>query len=165
MDTTRVIDPAEMPLEEWSQGNQYGGRDVRLGPLLGLAGLGISYSEVLPGKSGCPFHNHHVEDELFVILEGEGTYRIGNRRIPVRAGHVLGAPAGGPETAHQLINTGSVPLRYLSVSTMAATEICEYPDSGKFLAKTRDPSTGQYRFNQMVSETESIDYWHNEPGA
>ncbi len=165
MDRTRVIDPRETELEEWSQGSLFGGKDARLGALLGLKHLGIGYSEVLPGKSGCPFHNHHVEDEVFVILEGEGTYRIGHERFAVRAGQVLGAPAGGPETAHQLINTGSVPLRYLVISTKAATEICEYPDSGKFLAKTLDPETGTYRFNQMVSETESIDYWHGEPGA
>ncbi len=165
MTSERVVDPRELELEHWSQGSLYGGGDVRLGSRLGLKGLGAAYSEVQPGKSGCPFHNHHVEDELFVILEGEGTYRIGNQRIPVRAGHILGAPAGGPDTAHQLINTGTVPLRYLSISTKAATEICEYPDSGKFLAKTLDPKTGEYRFNQMVSELESIDYWHREPGA
>lgn len=165
MERTRVIDPRETDLEEWSQGSLYGGRDARLGSLLGLKHLGIGYSEVPPGKSGCPFHNHHVEDELFIILEGEGTYRIGKERHAVRAGHILGAPAGGPDTAHQLINTGSGPLRYVVVSTKALTEICEYPDSGKFLAKTLDPETGQYRFNQMVSEADSIDYWQGEPGA
>lgn len=165
MSKQRVVDPRELELEHWSQGSLFEGNDVRLGNRLGLKDLGAAYSEVPPGKSGCPFHNHHVEDELFVILEGEGIYRIGNERLPVRVGHVLGAPAGGPDTAHQLINTGSVPLRYLSISTKAKTEICEYPDSGKFLAKTIDPKTGTYRFNQMVSEMESIDYWHQEPGA
>ncbi len=165
MDRRRVIDPRNVELETWSQGSLYGGRDARLGHTLGLRHLGLGYSEVEPGKSGCPFHNHHVEDEVFIILEGEGTYRIGNERHPVKAGDILGAPAGGPETAHQLINSGSVTLRYIVVSTKAATEICEYPDSGKFLAKTLDPDTGSYRFNQMVSETESIDYWHGEPGA
>jgi uncharacterized cupin superfamily protein len=165
MSKQRVVDPRELELEHWTQGSLYEGNDVRLGNRLGLKGLGAAYSEVPPGKSGCPFHNHHVEDELFVILEGEGIYRIGNERVAVRAGHVLGAPSGGPDTAHQLINTGSVPLRYLSISTKAATEICEYPDSGKFLAKSIDPETGTYRFSQMVSEMESIDYWHQEPGA
>lgn len=165
MEKEDVIQPQELELEHWSQGTLYEGRDIRLGARLGLKGLGIAYSEVPPGKSGCPFHNHHVEDELFVILEGEGTYRVGDRHTPVRTGHILGAPAGGPDTAHQLINTGSIPLRYLSISTKAATEICEYPDSGKFLARTLDPVTGEYRFNQMVSEAESIDYWHREPGA
>lgn len=165
MDRMRVIDPLKAELEEWSQGALYGGRDARLGGLLGLKGLGIGYSEVAPGKSGCPFHNHHVEDELFIILEGEGTYRIGHERIAVKAGDILGAPAGGPETAHQLINTGTSTLRYVVVSTKASTEICEYPDSGKFLAKTLDPISGRPRFSQMVSETESIDYWHGEPGA
>lgn len=165
MPDDKVIHLQEVPLDGWSQGTLYGGSDVRLGTRLGLKTLGATYNEVQPGKSACPFHNHHVEDELYVILDGEGTYRIGSDRIPVRAGHVLGAPAGGPETAHQLINTGTVPLRYLVMSTMAGTEICEYPDSGKFLAKTLNPVTGRYRFNEMVGERHDIDYWHGEPGA
>ena len=120
---------------------------MSFGALLGLSNLGISYGEVPPGKSGCPFHNHHVEEELFVILEGEGQYRFGADRHAVKAGDVLGAPAGGPETAHCLINTGLTPLKYLSISANARTEICEYPDSGKFLAKTRDPAgRPQFRF-------------------
>ena len=53
-------------------------------------------------------------DELFIILEGEGTYRFGDESYPVKAGDVLGAPAGGSETAHQIINTGTVPLRYFA---------------------------------------------------
>nr|WP_316653513.1 cupin domain-containing protein [uncultured Gellertiella sp.] len=165
MSKDRALQPQDLELEHWSQGSFYEGKDASLGRRLGLTRLGISYSEVPPGKSGCPFHNHHVEDELFVIIEGQGTYRIGDRKIPVSTGHVLGAPAGGPDTAHQLINTGSGPLRYLSISSKAATEICEYPDSGKFLARTVDPATGETRFRQMVSELESIDYWHREPGA
>ena len=118
-----------------------------------------------PGKSSCPFHSHHVEDELFVILEGHGTYRYGSERQLVGPGDVLGAPAGGPETAHQIINTGTVPLKYLSISSMAATEICEYPDSGKFLAKTRPATGGRTDFRTINRGGEEVDYWEGEPGA
>ncbi|MGK9234198.1 cupin domain-containing protein [Inquilinus limosus] len=59
------------------------------------AQLGVSYSEVPPGKSGCPFHNDRGDDELFVIIEGQGTYRYGDDKHPIRAGDVLGASAGG----------------------------------------------------------------------
>jgi uncharacterized cupin superfamily protein len=52
--------------------------------IAGLKSLGFGYSEVAPGKSSCPFHNHHVEDEMFVMLEGEGTYRFGMRVMPSR---------------------------------------------------------------------------------
>lgn len=160
-----VVSIAALELEHWSQGTLYESRDTSFGARLGLKDLGIGYGEVPPGKSGCPFHNHHVEDELFVILEGHGTYRFGTERYLVGPGDVLGAPAGGTETAHQIINTGTVPLKYLSISSMAATEICEYPDSGKLLAKTRVATGGRTEYSAMRRMGEEIDYWEGEPGA
>jgi uncharacterized cupin superfamily protein len=112
-----IVNIAELPLDRWSKGALFAGADVRIGPMIGVKDLGISYSEVPPGKSACPFHNHHVEDEIFIILEGEGTYRFGPESHPIKAGDVLGAPAGGQDTAHQIINTGSGPLRYYGIST------------------------------------------------
>ncbi len=158
-----IVNPADLPLDTWSKGRFFESSDVSFGALLGLSNLGISYGEVPPGKSGCPFHNHHVEEELFVILEGEGQYRFGADRHAVKAGDVLGAPAGGPETAHCLINTGLTPLKYLSISANARTEICEYPDSGKFLAKTRDPA-GRPQFRFIGRPDTAVDYWEGEPG-
>jgi len=90
-----VINVADLKLEHWKQGDLYEGTDVSFGSLLGLGGLGISYNEVPPGKSSCPFHNHHVEDELFFVIEGTGEYRFGPDRYPIRKGDTLGAPAGG----------------------------------------------------------------------
>ena len=87
-----------------------------------------------PGKRAWPFHNHHINEELFIILDGEGTVRIGESAHPVRTGDVIGAPPGGKETAHQLVNTGTRDLRYLCVSTKIPSEIVEYPDSGKIAA-------------------------------
>ena len=88
--------------------------------------------------------------ELFVILEGEGTYRFGDARYPVKAGDVCAAPTGGPEVAHQLINTGTTPLKYLGISNIAATEVVEYPDSKKFAVMSRfdwaNPGGGGLRF-------------------
>lgn len=160
-----IVNLAGLQLEHWTQGSLYESRDTSFGALLGLKDLGISYGEVPPGKSGCPFHSHQVEDELFVILEGHGTYRYGDDRHLVGPGDVLGAPAGGAETAHQIINTGTVSLKYLSISSMAATEICEYPDSGKFLAKTRLSTGGRTEFRTMGRLGEDIAYWEGEPGA
>jgi uncharacterized cupin superfamily protein len=45
------------------------------------------------------------------------------------------ARTAGPAYPHQIINTSLAPLKYLSVSTRESPEICEYPDSGKFLAE------------------------------
>jgi uncharacterized cupin superfamily protein len=105
---------------------------------------------------------------MFIVLEGEGTYRFGKDSYPIRAGDVLGAPAGGQETAHQIINTGTSVLRYYAISTMAATEVCEYPDSGKFgvfTRTTRNPyDKASLRYLQHL-EHAGVDYWDREPGS
>src|SRR4051795_12302028 len=98
--TGPVVSTRDLKLDSWAKGDLYGSADTRIGPMIGVKDLGISYSEVQPGKSSCPFHNHHVEDEMFIILEGEGTYRFGPDSYPIKSGDVLGAPAGGQETAH-----------------------------------------------------------------
>ena len=159
-----MVSLASLALDAWEQGTLYKSADTSFGKLLGLANLGISYSEVPAGKSSCPFHNHHVEDELFVVLEGEGTYRFGEQRFSFKAGDVLGAPAGDRSTAHQIINTGSTTLRYLGVSTMAATEVCEYPDSGKFQVTSRTSADRRLRHCGREGQNH-LDYWDGEPGA
>ncbi len=159
-----VINPTDLELEHWQEGTFFESSDASFGARLGLKDLGIGYGEVPPGKSGCPFHNHHIEEELFIILSGEGEYRFGPDRYPVKPGDVLGAPPGGPETAHHLINTGIEPLKYLSISTNAKAEIVEYPDSGKFLAKSRDVPGGKPIFRFIGRKDSEVDYWDGEPG-
>lgn len=163
--TTPVISIGDLPLDTMELGTLYQSADTSFGARLGLSALGIGYSEVPPGKSSCPFHNHHVEDELFIVIEGEGTYRYGEQSFAFKAGDVLGAPAGGRDTAHQIINTGSVTLRYLGVSTMAATEVCEYPDSGKFLVTSQAGGTGTRLRHMGRLGEHNHDYWDGEPGA
>lgn len=166
--TKPIVNINEADLAPWSHGKLYGGADVRIGPMIGVKDLGISFSEVPPGKSGCPFHNHHVEDEIFIILEGEGTYRFGGETFPIKAGDVLGAPAGGQETAHQIINTGTVPLRYYGISTMSIADVCEYPDSGKFgvfSRSTRNPYDHATLRHLQQLDNKGVDYWDGEPGA
>ncbi len=159
-----AVNVGKLELDHWQQGSFFAGSDTSFGAMLGLKNLGISYNEVPPGKSGCPFHNHHVEEEMFVILEGDGEYRFGDHRVAVSKGDVLGAPAGGPETAHQLINTGPAVLTYLAISTKAKTEIVEYPDSGKFLAKTYGDGKPAFRVIGRAAAN-NLDYWDGEPGA
>jgi uncharacterized cupin superfamily protein len=104
---------------------------------------------------------------MFIILEGEGTYRFGAETYPIKAGDVLGAPAGGQDTAHQIINTGSGPLRYYGISTMSIADVCEYPDSGKFGVFSR--STGnpydKATHRHLDRLGNGLDYWDGEPGA
>ena len=150
-----------LPLESFERGHSYARSDVRIANRIGLEKLGATYIEVPPGKSSCPFHVHHVEEEMFVILEGTGRYRFGSSVYEVEAGDVLGAPCGRVEYAHKLTNTGSKPLKYLAISTMALTDVCEYPDSGKFAVGTRSDGPEEFRFIGRASNP--LDYWDGEP--
>jgi uncharacterized cupin superfamily protein len=122
--------------------------------------LGASIDTLAPGKRGCPYHLHHAQEEMFVVLEGEGTLRVAGEMLPLRAGDVVFVPPG-PEYPHQIINTSDAPLKYLSVSTQESPEICEYPDSGKFLAESI--SDGATHFDVIHAKGESIEYWEGEP--
>jgi len=117
--------------------------------------LGAGVDILEPGKIACPYHYHLAQDEMFVILEGEGTLRVAGERVPVRAGDVVFIPPG-PEYPHHLINTGTVPMKYLSISTQERPEICYYPDSDKLGAFAAGHRMLQRR-------ADALDYWDGEP--
>ena len=129
MSEQRIVNIADLAMKQIGDGKRFGGLSGRAGPLLGLLGLGCSLVVVPPGKSACPLHRHHVRDELFFILEGEGVTRLDEQTLPIAAGDLIAAPAG--QEAHQIINTGIGDLRYLAISAENPTDIIEYPDSGK----------------------------------
>jgi uncharacterized cupin superfamily protein len=83
----------------------------------------------------------------------------------VKTGDVLGAPRGGKEFAHKLTNTGTDVLRYLAISSKADTEICEYPDSGKFLVRKSGDVAHDSVFRFVGRAEDEIDYWDGEDGA
>ncbi len=156
-DRVRNID--ELKLEHFEQGEKFACDAVRIGPLLGAQDLGFSYDVVQPGKRSCPFHSHRGEEEMFFIVKGTGMLRYGSETRKVRAGDFICCPTGGPETAHQLINDSDAPLAYISVSTMLAAEVCEYPDSGKIGAFG---GVGSDRLRHMTHYDHSVDYWKGE---
>jgi uncharacterized cupin superfamily protein len=126
-----------------------------VGAAIGAQKLGYNVTAVPPGKRAFPFHSHRVNEEMFFVLEGTGELRIGEARHPIRKGDFIACPPGGPETAHQIVNTGSVELRYLAVSTKMTPEIAEYPDSKKFGVLGEG-----IRFVSRADQ--SIDYWDGE---
>lgn len=140
--------------------------DARMGmiaPLIGAQKLGYNLTAVPPGKRAFPFHNHHVNEEMFFVIEGE--VRIGEAVYPIRTGDVVACPAGGTETAHQIINTGKVELKYLAVSTKLSPEIAEYPDSGKFGVLAEYPTGPASRprgFRFVGRESLNLSYWDGE---
>ncbi len=159
-----VINIADVTYRDFGKGDKFAARTARIGPLIGSTGIGCTVTVLAPGKRAFPFHVHHVNHELFVILEGTGEYRFGDQTFPIKAGDICAAPAGGPQAAHQILNTGGGDLKYLSLSTMQSPEVVEYPDSGKFAVTSRydwgNPAAGGIRY---VGRMESaVDYWDGE---
>ena len=122
--------------------------------------LGMSVDTVAPGKRSCPYHFHHAQEEMFIVVDGEGTLRVAGEMLPIRAGDVIFIPPG-PDYPHQIINTSARPLKYLSVSTRESPEIVEYPDSAKFLASAA--ADGVVRFDALQRKATNVDYWDGEP--
>lgn len=151
--------------EHAPKGKSASNYDIRWGEIasrIGAKKLGYNLTVVAPGKRNCPFHSHRVEEEMFLILEGEGELRFGAERYPVKPGDIIACPPGGPEVAHQIINTGSIEMRYLAVSTLAEVEICDYPDSGKFGVFEDAPADKGQRLRFLSRSGESLDYWDGE---
>ncbi len=143
---------------------RFGATIAPLSGVLGMQGLGAMFVTVEPGRRAFPFHSHLGNDEMFLILEGEGTYRFGDDEFAVREGDVCSAPRGGPDTAHQLINTGTMPLKYLGVSTLNDPDIAEYPDSGKFAALgiAPGPNLLEAHIKHIGRREDAHDYWDGE---
>jgi uncharacterized cupin superfamily protein len=160
-----ILNVADIALTQQSHGENFAARMGQFGPRLGMKQLGCRLTVVPPGKRAWPYHSHHANEELFYILEGEGTLRYGGAEHPVRPGDVIACPAGGLETAHQLINTGDADLRYLALSTTIQPEVCEYPDSGKFTVMVGSPPGGDKAARRRMycgREETGLDYWDGE---
>jgi uncharacterized cupin superfamily protein len=127
---------------------------------IGARKLGYNLTVLPPGKAQCPFHSHRAEEEMFLILDGEGELRFGNKRYRIRKHDVIACPTGGPEVAHQIINTGKSEMRYLAVSNLEGVEVCEYPDSNKVGVFASEPSSPRLR--KLFRAETDVEYYDRE---
>jgi uncharacterized cupin superfamily protein len=157
-----VVNLDEVEPRTASHGNRFAFSTRWFTRATGARGVGCSWFEVPPGKTAFPTHYHCANEEGAFILEGEGTVHIGDRAIPVRAGDYICFPVG-PDAAHQIMNTGRGPLRYLAFSTLLPTEVVGYPDSKKLAAQSR-PAFGQPPWANHIFRLESaVGYYDGEP--
>jgi len=162
--------PPIVHLDELTGGHErvrephYRAKHVPLAPLLGLVKLGFNLTELAPGSRSFPYHFHHANEELFLILAGEGTLRWPGGTASLRAGDLIGCVTGA-DGAHQITNTGGVPLRYLALSTTNDPEAVEYPDSGKVGVVAGRPVGRPLQEAQLAHfglKRDAVDYWAGE---
>jgi uncharacterized cupin superfamily protein len=116
----------------------------------GSVATGLQHVEVVPGKESAPPHCHSIEEEIFVILDGEGVVVLGDQETPVRAGHVISRPAG-TGVAH-VFRAGPAGLTYLAYGTRDPADVCYYPRSNKI----------GFRGVRLMARLERLDYWDGE---
>ena len=158
--TKPIMNLDEVVFDDIEDNGKYTSRRGQISDRIGAEKLGYNLTVVPPGKTQCPFHCHHGEEEMFFIIEGEGELRFGDQRYPLRAHDVIACPTGGPEVAHQIINTGRTTMRYLSISTRAELDACEYPDSQKVLVVA--DHRGARSLRKMFRAEGTVDYYDRE---
>jgi mannose-6-phosphate isomerase-like protein (cupin superfamily) len=93
------------------------------------ARVSIIAVDAAPG-TGPRLHRHPYE-EVFVVLEGEATFTLGDAQRVAHAREVVVAPAG---VAHAFVNTGSTRLRQVDIHVSPRFET-------EWLASSDTPTT------------------------
>jgi uncharacterized cupin superfamily protein len=101
--------------------------------------LGMSVYELLPGQTQCPYHFHHGNEEIVLVLRGRPTLRTPDGDVELAPGDAVHFPRGAPG-AHQIVNRTAEPARYVVADAKVSPELVEYPDSGKVAAMARTES-------------------------
>ena len=163
--TNPILNLADVPLRANGDGDAFEARLGRIGGVIGAQKLGCQLHVVAPGKKAFPFHAHHANEEMIIVLAGSGTVRIGGARHPIREGDIVALPPGDASAAHQVLNTSDAELRYLCISTRHDPDVVEYPDSGKFAVMSGVPA-GQGMAGAKLKFTgrlgQAVDYFDGE---
>ena len=114
-----------------------------------------------PGKLPAPAHCHSAEEEIFVVLEGDGTLELvpsprardrghEEEHVPIRAGHVVARPAG-TQISHAF-RGGDNGMKVLMYGWRNSNDITYYPRSNKI----------GFRGVGLMTRLEPLDYWDGE---
>jgi uncharacterized cupin superfamily protein len=82
-----------------------------------------------PRAANWPFHSHSAQWEFYMIVAGRGKLRTESGTVELREGDCV---SHAPGEAHQIINSGATDLLYYVIASNAASDVCHFPDSGKW---------------------------------
>ena len=104
-----------------------------VGRRLGARRTALNWGWIAPGSTAAAPHCHSAIEELFVVLGGEGTVRLGDEEHPVREGSLVCRPAGSG-VPHSF-RGGGEGLTYLAYSNVDTNDMVLYPRTGKVLLR------------------------------
>lgn len=125
---------------------------------------GLKWARRGPNEELAIPHCHSLEEEVFIILEGDGTLELWPSPVPtsrgaqretheLRVGHVIARP-GGTRVSH-CITAGPNGITCLVYGTREPNDIVYYPRSNKLY----------WRGVGFIGRLEPLDYWDGEPGT
>jgi uncharacterized cupin superfamily protein len=143
-------------------GDSEGGSWKPLARNAGADLAGLNWGRLNPGCDGAPPHLHSADEELFVVLDGEGTLElwptpqrvragVEYEEVPLRAGAVISRPASSG-IAHGF-RAGPDGMTFLAYGTRKANDVCYYPRSNKIY----------FRGLGLIARLEDLDYDDGEP--
>ncbi|MEO7223865.1 MAG: cupin domain-containing protein [Devosia sp.] len=160
-DRPNIINVADVPTRTIHDGPRFAVAWGDIDGAIGTSQIGATLHVVPAGKTAWPYHKHHGNDELFYVLSGTGTYRVGDKRLAIGAGDLIGAPAGGE--AYQILNTGDGELRYIAFANHGRADVIEYPDTGRIAVDIAHGNDQQPMSIFSVSgKVTPMDYWDGE---
>ncbi len=149
-----IVALAEVEQEERRRGD-IGNVTRDLGTATGSRISGLQHISVDPGRLSNPLHCHSTEDELFVVLDGDGALELLHpdgtaESHPLHAGHVISRPAA-TGVAHAF-GAGDGGLTLLAHGHRDNADMCFYPRSGKV----------SLRGLKVTMRVQRVDYWDGE---
>jgi uncharacterized cupin superfamily protein len=144
------------------------GRAARLGHAAGAKELAANLYEIGPGGAVSPYHVHHGNEEMLIVVSGRPLLRTpeGTRRL--EPGAVV-AFARGAEGAHRIANPDGEPARVLLLSTQNFPEVAEHLSTGTTLTLTA-PGEGKafsedHPFRERFAEAMALDAEADQRGT
>jgi uncharacterized cupin superfamily protein len=142
----------------------YDGRFKGVALAAGAKKAGHTWLSLEADESGAPPHCHSVEEEIFVVLDGEGVLELWDRPTPsaphpteptethpVRAGSVVARPPSS-RISHAF-RAGEGGMTFLAYGTRDPNDICWYPRSNKIF----------FRGVGVIGRLELLEYSDGEP--
>lgn len=84
---------------------------IVVGETLGLTGCEVSLNSLPAGKISSFLHTHKLNEEVYIILSGNGTFKVDDDEIPIQEGSLVRvAPAG-----KRAINAGDAGLVFVCI--------------------------------------------------
>ena len=140
---------------------RHGGTAKYLGAAAGAGHTGLNLLRLDDGKRGAPPHCHSAEEEVFIVLDGQGTLELWPSGAPgsppevgthdLEAGHIVARPPG-TGVAHGF-KGGPGGMTLLVYGTRESNDIAYFPRSNKVY----------FRGIKLIARLDRLEYSDGEP--